>query len=43
MLENLAVNIVNRTTNAMQLRLLFGFKPKEMAKMRLLAVWIDQK
>ena len=25
------------------LRLLFSLKPKEMAKMRLLALWIDQK
>ena len=26
-----------------RLRLLFSLKPKEMAKMRLLATWIDQK
>ena len=26
----------------MFLRLLFSLKPKEMAKMRLLAIWIDQ-
>ena len=25
------------------LRLLFSLKPKEMAKMRFLAIWIDQK
>ena len=25
------------------LRLLFSLKPKEMAKMRLLAIWIDQR
>ena len=25
------------------LRLLFSLKPKEMAKMRLLAIWVDQK
>ena len=25
------------------LRLLFSLNPKEMAKMRLLAIWIDQK
>ena len=28
---------------AMQLRLLFSLKPKEMAKMRLLAIWIDPR
>ena len=27
----------------MYLRLLFSLKPKEMAKMRLIAIWIDQK
>ena len=26
-----------------QLGLLFSLKPKEMAKMRLLSIWIDQK
>ena len=28
---------------SVSLRLLFSLKPKEMAKMRLLALWIDQK
>ena len=27
----------------LRLRLLFSLKPKEMAKMRLLAIWIDQR
>ena len=27
----------------LNLRLLFGLKPKEMAKMKLLAIWKDQK
>ena len=26
-----------------ELRLLFNLKPKEMAKMRLLAIWIGQR
>ena len=26
-----------------ELRLLFSLKPKEMAKMKLLAIWIDQR
>ena len=29
--------------NFMGLRLLFSLKPKEMAKMRLLVIWIDQR
>ena len=35
--------ILNAGTNLRLLRLLFSLKPKEMAKMRLLAIWIDQK
>ena len=36
--------VVGRVLNgAKALRLLLSWKPKEMAKMRLLAIWIDQR
>ena len=34
---------LNFACNYMYLRLLFSLKPKEVAKMRFLSVWIDQR
>ena len=34
---------VKKFRDASDLKLLFNLKPKEMAKMRLLAIWIDHR
>ena len=39
----LEIYIMARVNIVVELRLLFSIKPKEMAKMGLLAIWIDQR
>ena len=43
MFLDMAMLVESQVYNFVQLRLLFSLKPKEIAKLRFLAIWIDQK